>query len=49
MRAGIVLLNELLVTNKGFKSEFLIEEAVQPSGRQWLIGKKNTLMDVSSF
>ena len=36
----IVLLNQLLVTNKTFQSEFLIEETVQPSGRHWLNGEK---------
>ena len=36
----IALSNQLLVTNKGLKSEFLVEEAVQPSGRHWLTGLK---------
>ena len=36
----VVLLNELLVTNKVFQSEFMIEETVQPSGRHWLTGNK---------
>ena len=32
----IVFLNQLLVTNKTFGSEFLVEETVQPSGCHWL-------------
>ena len=36
----IVLLNQLLATNKAFHSEFLIEETKQPSGRHWINGSK---------